>query len=448
LAFLLALRRRGVPVRPYKKGPDYIDPAWLGWAAGRQARNLDTYLMGRELAAASFGRTAGGNEINLIEGARGIFDGFDTAGTHSTAELAKLLDAPVILALNATKMTRTAAAVVFGCQKFDPALNICGVILDRVNGKRHEHILRGSIEQNCGVPVIGVVPKIHEDELVLERHLGLITPEDHGAPELLERTLFDKVIPGLDVEKLIAIARSAPPLNVPRVETPELPDGSGLRIGVLRDAAFTFYYAENLEELERSGAELVFISALSDAHVPAGIHALYMGGGFPETHAEELTANREFHNSVRAAVEAGLPVYAECGGLMYLSRAIRWQESRFDMAGVLPFEVDVSTTAQGHGYAELSVDEPNPFFPVGTHLRGHEFHYSRMLVQEQPPVTACSVLRGSGCWRGRDAVITRNVWASYTHLHALATPEWAPGLISAARRFALAHDSESSTAGR
>jgi cobyrinic acid a,c-diamide synthase len=215
-----------------------------------------------------------------------------------------------------------------------------------------------------------------------------------------------------------------------------LPDARGLKIGVLRDAAFSFYYAENLEMLERAGAELLYISPLSGEKLPAGLSAMYIGGGFPEVHADRLAANGGFLDSLRSEASSGLPVYAECGGLMLLSQAIHWRGSKHQMAGVLPFAVEVDDTAQGHGYAELAVDTANPFFPVGTRLRGHEFHYSRIVLQKEPAATACAVVRGSGCGKGRDAVLVANVWASYTHLHALATPQWATGLLSAARSYA------------
>jgi cobyrinic acid a,c-diamide synthase len=434
LAVLLAWRRGSVPVRPFKKGPDYIDPAWLGWAAGQPARNLDTYLMGANTVRSAFARHALSDGINVIEGNRGLFDGFDTAGTHSTAELAKLLRAPVILVVNAAKVTRTVAAVVLGCQKFDPDLNLAAVVLNRVNGKRHERIVRACIEQSCGIPVVGVLPKIEAADLVPERHLGLVTPAEHGPTAALESGLLEHMAPGIDLESLSKIACSAPPVALAEEPGSELPDLRGVKIGFLQDSAFTFYYAENLEALERGGAELVPISALAAQQIPSGLHALYIGGGFPETHGDRLAANTAFLASLRAAAEGGLPIYAECGGLMLLSQAIRWHGQRSVMAGVLPFEVEVCSAMQGHGYAELLVDSPNPFYPLGTRLRGHEFHYSRVVIQGEPLATACAVVRGTGCWAGRDGVIVNNVWASYTHLHALATPEWVSGFANAAAR--------------
>jgi cobyrinic acid a,c-diamide synthase len=435
LGLLLAASHNGLSVRAFKKGPDYIDAAWLAWASAHEAHNLDTFLMGFERAVSSFARHAVPDGLNIIEGNRGLYDGVDARGTHSTAELAKALQAPVLLVLNATKVTRTAAAWVLGCQKLDPQVRIAGVILNQVSTARHERTLRESIESACGIPVLSVLPRIARVNLLPSRHLGLVTPEEHPFLGELRGALLE-LASSLDFERILAVARDVPALASPAVSQASLPDGSGLTIGYLKDSAFTFYYADNLAALESSGARLVPISALSSPELPEGLDALYIGGGFPETNAPLLAANHGFLASLRAAVESGLPVYAECGGLMLLSRAILWQGRRDTMAGVLPFDVEVCPTPQGHGYTELLVDWPNPFFSEGLVLRGHEFHYSRVVPEGSMPQTACSVARGSGCYERRDGIVAGNVWASYTHLNALATPEWAAGVLSAARKFA------------
>ncbi len=432
---LLRLRAAGVPVRAFKKGPDYIDAAWLRWASRQITRNLDTYLMGAELAASSFIRNGVDEGVNIIEGARGLFDGFDVAGTHSSAALAKQLRAPVVLIVDGTKMTRTAAALVLGCQKLDPELALRAVIVNNVNGHRHEQILRGAITSTCGIPVLGAIPKAAVGKPLPERHLGLVPPQEYPHLEDLERDLLEVVGGAIDLDALLAVARSAPPLEAAQQESIE-PCPPSVKIGYLLDSAFSFYYPENLEHLEQAGAELIPISALQPAALPEDLNALYIGGGFPETHAEALSTNRGLLRSIREAAEAGMPIYAECGGLMLLSRALLWKDVRYEMANVFPFEVEVFDAPQGHGYIELQVDVANPFFTVGTTLRGHEFHYSRIVPQEDWATTACAVRRGVGCFRGRDAAILKNVWASYTHLHALATPEWAKGLVDAARKFA------------
>jgi cobyrinic acid a,c-diamide synthase len=435
LGLLLAASREGLCARAFKKGPDYIDAAWLGWASAHAARNLDTFLMGFERVAASFARHATPDGLNVIEGNRGLYDGVDARGTHSTAELAKALSAPVLLVVNGTKVTRTAAAWVLGCQKLDPAVRIAGVILNQVSTARHERIVREAIESVCGVPVLGVLPRIERKNLLPQRHLGLVTPEEHPSLDELKQELI-AVAAHLDFAKILAIAREASAFSLPATTEAELPDGSGLTIGYLKDSAFTFYYADNLEALESTGAKLVPISALSAQALPEALDALYIGGGFPETHTAQLASNHTFLESLALAARRGLPVYAECGGLMLLARLIEWRGERHPMAGVLPIDIEVLPTPQGHGYTELAVDRPNPFFPAGLALRGHEFHYSRVVLDGPAPQTACQVARGSGSFEHRDGIVAGNVWASYTHLNALATPEWAAGVLNAARRFA------------
>jgi len=435
MGLLLLLRRAGIDVRAFKKGPDYIDPSWLAWASGHPARNLDAFLMGAELAGTSFRRHAISDGINLVEGNRGLFDGVDAAGTYSSASLAGTIDAPIALVIDATKMTRTAAALVLGCQKLESHGLIQAVILNNVNGERHEGVLRKAIESECAIPVIGALPRMAANP-ISERHLGLVPPDEHREMSQVEQSLSAWMGGRIDLDALLTLARKAPCLNsVAELRGPS-PDARGIKIGYLRDTAFSFYYPENLEDLERAGAELVRISALDAPALPAGLNALYIGGGFPETHARALSANAGFLNSLRVACAAGLPVYAECGGLMLLARSLTWNGIRYPMADVFPVEVEAFAKPQGHGYSELLVDAPNPFLPHGSHLRGHEFHYSRIVGGFDRVDSACAVLRGTGCFAGRDGLIVNNTMAAYTHLHATAAPEWAAGMIGAAREYA------------
>lgn len=436
LALLRDARRNGKPAAAFKKGPDYIDAGWLGWAADRAARNLDTFLMGRAVTARLFSSHSISDGFNLIEGNRGLFDGLDELGTHSTAELAKLLNAPVLLVIDATKVTRTVAALVLGCRALDPAVWIGGIVFNRVAGARQEAVLRKSIGAVCDIPVLGVVPKITEQGLLPQRHLGLVTPEEHGRHEELAGYLESLAAERLDTAGIRELAGSAPTIEDPGAGMGIAARGAGLRVGYLKDAPFTFYYPDNLEALERSGARLVPIPALSATRLPDGLDALYVGGGFPETHAALLAANTGLRGSVREQALAGLPIYAECGGLMFLAQSIHWRGEAFPMAGVLPFAVEVTRAPQGHGYVEFVVDRPNPYYPVGTAIRGHEFHYSRIVAGPGMPATACALARGAGAREGRDGVLVKNVWASYTHVHAAATPEWVEGLLRAAGRYA------------
>ena len=434
IALLLEARRRGLPVRAFKKGPDYIDAAWLAWASGSPARNLDTFLMGFEWPARSFALHAVPTGCNLIEGNRGLYDGVDALGSHSTGALAKSLRAPVVLVLNATKMTRTAAALVLGCQKLDPEVPIAGVILNQTAGPRHAGILRDAIESTCEIPVLGAIPRLNA-ALLPSRHLGLVPPAEHSGASVLARNLLDAIRSHICWDHLFEIANFAPALDAAPLELTHRCYATRLRIGYVTDSAFTFYYPENLEALEREGAELIPLSALSSPALPDSLDGLYIGGGFPETHAATLAANTGFLNSIRRAARDGLPIYAECGGLMLLARGLHWRSQRSEMAAVLPFDVEVYPSPQGHGYTELCVDKPNPFFPHGFRMLGHEFHYSRILAGEtNSPSTVCALSKGEGCFQRRDGIVANNVWASYTHLHALATPEWARAFLSVVRR--------------
>lgn len=432
LGLLLLAKQAGLAVRAFKKGPDYIDAAWLRWASGHPAHNLDTWMMGPAVVRRSFAAHSVTEGLNLVEGNRGLYDGMDAQGTHSTAELAKLLDAPVLLVLDATKMTRTAAALVLGCQRLDPQVRIAGVVLNQVANHRHESVLRGAIESACGVPVLGALPRARKETFLPGRHLGLVPPEEHTGTVGLEQSIVSLAGQGIDMEKILDIAHQAPPMPL-AAETPAtVPSAHGTRLGLLRDSAFTFYYPENIAALEGAGAAIVPISSIADNQLPADLDALYIGGGFPETHGAAIAANPAFLASLREAAQAGLPIYAECGGLMLLARSIRWKDQQFPMSGALPVDVEVCPSPQGHGYGRLVVDRPNPYFPVGTQLQGHEFHYSRIIPAEKEHPTACAVQRGAGCYPGRDGLVTGNIWASYTHLHALATPEWAEGILRAA----------------
>lgn len=452
---LLARWRESLPsVRAFKKGPDFIDAAWLGWAAGSPGRNLDTFMMGEEVAARSFAEHAC-DGINVIEGNRGLLDGLDARGAHSSAALARLLDCPVVLVVSPVKVTATAAAVVAGCRLLAPEVRIAGVVLNSIRGERHRQVVSRAIEELAGVPVLGALPRLEGGGLV-SRHLGLVPPAEHRPAERMRRQLADLVADHLDLDRLLEIAREAPaPAPIPATGAPApapapgapLAGGGRARVGYFNDSAFTFYYPENLEALRREGAELLPISALSDRRLPP-LDALYIGGGFPETHTDELAANGELLAAVREAVAGGLPTYAECGGLMYLAESLEWARGTVRLAGALPLRVRLHESPQGHGYCVMRVDRPNPFLPVGTELRGHEFHYSRITAGGDGLATAYAVERGVGSLAGRDGIVRDNLLASYLHLHALGTPAWAPGLVAAAAAHRLRSPDPAAGGGR
>ena len=438
VALASALKRRGIVVTPFKKGPDYIDAAWLSQAASRSCDNLDTFLMGTKQDVRSFFRHAPSGQIALIEGNRGLYDGVNAAGEFSTAELAKLLHAPVILVVDCDKITRTVAALVLGCCHLDSAVDIRGVILNKVSSNRHARVVQQSIEDYCHLPVLGTVPRLKELKFT-ERQLGLIPPQEHEDLEMALCRAATIAEECLDIDGLIRVAEGAMPWQMENFSSVVHPNNAVLEpvtIGVIRDVAFQFYYEENIEALIDGGAKVVQISALNEKILPL-VDALYIGGGFPETQAKQLADNEEFRSSLRKVAEEGLPIYAECGGFMYLGESLTIGDQHYPMVGALPVDFEMEKRPQGHGYTTLVVDRENPFFPVGTSLNGHEFHYGRILSRknEEEVYTACHVLRGTGMGQERDGMVRKNILAGFTHLHALGTPEWANALIAAGRRY-------------
>jgi cobyrinic acid a,c-diamide synthase len=437
VALAVAVKRQGTGVVPFKKGPDYIDAAWLSLAAGGPCYNLDTFLIGREQVVRSFSRRAPEGALALIEGNRGLYDGMNPEGEHSTAELAKLLRSPVVLVVDCDKVTRTTAAMVLGCRNLDPEVDIRGVILNRVGGRRHADVARRAVEQHGRIPVLGVVPRM-EHLPFPERHLGLIPPQEHDQARKALDAAGDIAEEFLDLDGLLGVAGSAPPWNADAVRDVVPGDRTApetVRIGVIRDAAFQFYYCENIEALADGGAEIVEISAIEGESLPE-LDALYIGGGFPETQARRLSENANFRRSLFDAAENGLPVYAECGGFIYLGESLTVGNIRYPMVGALPVSFGMEKRPQGHGYTMLEVDAANPFYPGGTLLKGHEFHYCRVLsCGAGADRTAFRVRRGTGMDGKRDGMTRKNILAGFTHVHALGTPQWAPALLGAARKY-------------
>ncbi len=427
LGVIGAWEARGVSVAPFKKGPDYIDPAWHTRAGMRPCRNLDTFLMSEEQIRRSVGEHGRTVDVALIEANHGLFDGVGAEATASSAELAKLLQAPVVLVVDCTKTTRTVAAMVLGCQHMDPDLRLAGVLLNRVATPRQKRAVRAAVEEVCGLPVLGCIPRLSDLEFP-ERHLGLLTPAEHPAVVEPIRIARQAVETHVDLDAVRRLAESAPPLTW--AKGAESGGGArGIRIGVVRDSAFTFYYPENLEALERQGAEIVQVNALMDRD-PAGLDALYIGGGYPETHAAALAANTGFRHALRREIEAGLPVIAECGGLIYLSEAMVMDGTAYPMVGVFPVTFELGKRPWGHGYTVVEVDGPNPFFAPGTVLRGHEFRYSyARSARTEDLRTAFRMQRGTGFDGARDGFTYKNVLASFCHFHAAGTREWAVAII-------------------
>ena len=453
LGMIASWRTHGMAVFPFKKGPDFIDAGWLALAAGRPCHNLDTFLIPSEKTLASFVSHTQTEGVAVIEGNRGLYDGLDLEGTTSTAELAKLLRAPVVLVVDCTKSTRTMAAVISGCIHFDPDVHVAGVILNRIAGPRHEAILKAAVEKYCHVPVLGTISKLRQ-EIFPERHMGLVpTPEHDWAKDAIHKAARTAET-FMDLDGLLTVAAQAPDLEmraqgkiqltqmagetvsltVSAPESPSIktvPHSRQPRIGVVQDAAFQFYYPENVEALARAGAEVVLVSALRDRRLK-DVHGLYIGGGFPETHAEGLGANERFRRQLCRQGRAGLPIYAECGGLMYLGEKLVLEGETYPMVGLLPVVFGFSKRPQGHGYTICQVEGKNPYFPVGSCVRGHEFHYSKVLSWKGDDKDLIfSMSRGQGIYRLRDGICYRNTLATYIHIHALGTPGWAAALVRA-----------------
>ncbi len=435
LGLIAAWREMGYDVAPFKKGPDFIDAGWHTFAAGRTCHNLDSFLMDNDQLLSSFAFRSRGADISLIEGNRGLYDGLDIDGRCSTAELAKLLKTPLVLIVDVSMATRTIAAMVKGCQAFDPDLTIAAVILNRAAGPRQTALITGAIEKYCRIPVLGVVPKL-SGNIFPERHMGLVPYQERAHSERAIRWAKDAVLQHLKLEAILDLARGVEPLSVlssdiSREEISPL-QGDSPRIGYILDSSFWFYYPENLEQLERLGATLVKIDTLSDHCLPE-LDALYIGGGFPETQAAALAGNREFRQSLKESIEQGLPVYAECGGLMYLGETLVVDKKSYPMVGALPLRLLLEKKPQGHGYTVMQVKESNPFYAVGKTLRGHEFHYSRaVLTSEEGIHFAFRVERGHGVDGVHDGIVKHNLLATYTHIHAAGDAGWARSLCAVA----------------
>jgi cobyrinic acid a,c-diamide synthase len=443
LGLAAALTARGLHVQPFKKGPDYIDPMWLARAAGRPCFNLDPYLSDARDIVAALAREAAGADIALIEGNKGLHDGLDLDGSNSNAALARLLRAPVVLVIDARGMTRGIAPLLLGFQAFDPEVHIAGVILNQVGGPRHEGKLRAVIEHYTDIPVLGAIAR--DARLALpERHLGLTPDAEFEAPATRVAEIGAIVAAGVDVDRLLAIAAAAPdamPGDFARAAAPGRPPPT-VRIGIARDRAFGFYYPDDLQALQAAGAELVPFDTLRDAALPA-VDGVFIGGGFPEVYMKALQDNASLRHTLRESIEAGLPVYAECGGLMYLARSITWGPHRCDMVGAIPADVVMHERAVGRGYVQVEETGQSPWGPApgGDHApasqRGHEFHHSSLVAVAPDLRYAYRVRRGHGIDGQRDGVVVHNTLASYAHLRTGAGSDWAARFVDFVRRCSL-----------
>jgi cobyrinic acid a,c-diamide synthase len=429
-----ALHARGLAVQPYKKGPDYIDPHWLARAAGNNCYNLDFYTMERDEIVELFDRYSTTADISIIEGNKGLYDGLDLEGSNSNAALAKLLDTPVVLVLDARGMTRGVAPLILGYQAFDRDINIKGVILNNLGGYRHEDKLRKVIEHYTDVDVIGAVH--HNPQLdIEERHLGLVPSHEDTACLNKINALRDAVENQLDLDRLLEIAHDtapAKPATSVRETATRQPD---VNIGIVENAAFGFYYPDDLDAFAKAGANLIRIDNLTDTALPR-LDGLFIGGGFPETHMSALESNETFRRQLAQAIDKGLPVYAECGGLMYLARSIEWHQEKHDMVGAIPADIVMESKPQGRGYVQLR-ETADGLWPAtsGKTIAAHEFHYSRFLNLPKDARFAFQVLRGNGIDGEHDGYIRNNMLACYSHQRNTRNNDWVVRFVEFVRQY-------------
>jgi len=421
LGIIGALRRRGLTIQAFKVGPDFIDPLHHGHASGRPSRNLDGWMLGAGTNRRRFAIATSDADVAVIEGVMGLYDGSEGKSDRgSTAEMAKLLDLPVVLVIDAGAMARSAAALIHGYVSFDPGVRIVGVILNNVGGAAHADMIRDAAGDS--IPILGALPRV-PDLVIPERHLGLHLP--HEARRDYVEQVANLIEDHVDLDQLLRTSRI--PRRAARAEP--APPNARARIGVARDEAFCFYYADNLELLEQAGAELVEFSPISDP-LPADLDGLYFGGGYPELHAKELAGNTGTTAAVREFAGSGGPIYAECGGLMYLAEQLRVDGSAYPMCGILPFDTKMPAALK---IAYVEVETTGGLFGPGRRARGHLFHSSEISGRE--PESRCYRLRTSRGDQGEDGYQYRNALASYVHLHFASDPGLAPALVDRCAAF-------------
>ena len=433
-----ALARRGMAVQPFKKGPDYIDPMWLSQAAGNPCINLDFHCMEEAEIIAAFHRRDAVADISIVETNKGLFDGVDVEGRDSNAALASLLGGPVVLVIDTLGMTRGIAPLVLGYVNFDPGVQIAGVILNKVGGPRHEGKLRAALEYYTDLPVLGAIGRDNALEIP-ERHLGLVPANEADEANRTIDRLCKAISDNIDLDRIVEIAETAVGPRAAPGPVPETKARSkDIRIGVARDAAFGFYYPDDLEAFETAGAEIVPFDCLEDERVP-DVDGLFIGGGFPETQMMALEANRSMLASIRAAIEGGLPTYAECGGLMYLSRSLTWRGETHEMAGVIPGDAVMHPRPQGRGYVVLEDTGAGPWpLPasrtgVPARFPAHEFHYASLDNLPRDMTFAWRVLRGHGIDGEHDGIVQGNLLAGFSHLRDVEGDRWARRFVEFVR---------------
>lgn len=421
-----ALRARGFQVQAYKKGPDYIDPMWLSRASGRDCHNLDFQTMTNDEILATLAHYSADADISIIEGNKGLYDGVALDGSNSNAAVAELSKTPVILVIDTQGMTRGVAPLLLGYQSFNKNISIAGVILNKVGGPRHEQKLRDVINEYTDIKVIGAVPRVKELDIT-ERHLGLVPSNEATDTDEIIANIAQVINEHVDLELLIQQAATAPALPGTTYKLPNTKKAIRLKVGIAKDAAFGFYYPGDLNAFRAEGVELVEFNTIKDKQLP-DVDALFIGGGFPESWMKELEANTTLRQQIKSAIEAGMPAYAECGGLMYLCNSISWHNKTFEMVGVLDAEIHMHEKPLGRGYVSLQPTSDHPWCfkssPVRNAILAHEFHYSGLEKLKTPVKFAYKMHRGSGINGINDGVIYKNLLANYAHLRDTSQHHW------------------------
>ncbi|NTW48484.1 MAG: hydrogenobyrinic acid a,c-diamide synthase (glutamine-hydrolyzing) [Chlorobiales bacterium] len=432
LGILHHLASEDEAVTSFKKGPDYIDPMWHRLASSNECYNLDPYLMGAQACVESFQKHSR-NSLALIEGNHGLHDGMALDGSDSSAGLADLLKTPVLLVVDSRKLNRGVAAIVLGMQAMPPNVNIAGVILNQVHSARQAEKQKIAIEQFCKVPVLGAIP-VDKELVIPERHMGLTTVGETADAMKFVQGAAERVAQYCDMTAIRELFYEAPSLTVSEIHQTNPNKSAQVKIGVFRDAAFCFYYPENLNALRDNGAELVFIDSFQTKFLP-DLDGLYLGGGFPESFFDVLSNNTGLLKDVRDRVESGMPTYAECGGLIYLSRSAAYGGKAYPLVGLLPIDIEFHRRPAGHGYLDLRSRTDSLWYREGTTIRAHEFHYSKPAVSSGACAYQFDVMRGYGVTGESDGVLYQNLFASFAHLHAVGNPQWAETFVSLASEF-------------
>jgi len=415
---LRALYNRGLKVQPFKSGPDYIDPAFHSFVAGRTSRNLDVWMLGEETTKTLFVKNTQDAEISVIEGVMGLYDGLGTEKDKgSTAHLSKVLEAPVILVVDGSGMSSSAAAIVTGYVKYDESVNIAGVILNNMHGEKHYELLKEAIERDTGVECVGYLNKNSSISLK-SRHLGLVPSGEVDALSDKLNEVADMVSETVNLDKLIELANNVKPINM-EVNRVKPVSNKPVRIGVAKDRAFNFYYQDSLDLLEELGADLVYFSPVQDKTLPENISGIILGGGFPEVFGKEIEANTQMKNAIVQAIESNMPVYAECGGLMYLCESIEDLDSNtFEMCGVFPYKSKMTKRLQRFGYVHVEVEAGTPVSEAVEGFKAHEFH--RSIVDHDDKDLAYNITKarpGQEHMKWQCGHKYKNCIAAYAHVH-------------------------------